>query len=49
VIEDRLYLPATRWAERLGDLARGVQNGSIHRYVGFSFAALVVVLVLVAL
>ncbi len=49
VIEDRLYLPAARWAGRLGDLARGVQNGSIHRYVGFSFAALVLVLVLVAL
>jgi hypothetical protein len=49
VIEDRLYLPATRWAERLGDLARTIQNGSIHRYVGFSFAALVLVLVLVAL
>jgi hypothetical protein len=49
VIEDRLYLPATRWAGRLGDLARTVQNGSIHRYVGFSFAALVLVLVLVAL
>jgi formate hydrogenlyase subunit 3/multisubunit Na+/H+ antiporter MnhD subunit len=49
VIEDRLYLPATRWAVRFGDLARTVQNGSIHRYVGFSFAALVLVLVLVAL
>ena len=49
VVEDRVYLPATRWAARLGDLARTVQNGSIHRYVGFSFAALVLVLVLVAL
>lgn len=49
VIEHRLYLPATRWALRLGDLARTVQNGNIHRYVGFSFAALVLVLVLVAL
>jgi formate hydrogenlyase subunit 3/multisubunit Na+/H+ antiporter MnhD subunit len=49
VIEERLYLPATRWATRLGDLARTVQNGSIHRYVGFSFAALILVLVLVAL
>jgi hydrogenase-4 component B len=49
VIEDRLYLPATRWAVRLGDLARTVQNGSVHRYVGFSFAALVLVLLLVAL
>ncbi len=49
LIEHRLYLPATRWAVRLGDLARTVQNGNIHRYVGFSFAALVLVLVLVAL
>jgi formate hydrogenlyase subunit 3/multisubunit Na+/H+ antiporter MnhD subunit len=49
VIEERLYLPATRWASRLGDLARTVQNGSIHRYIGFSFAALILVLVLVAL
>ena len=49
VIEERLYLPATRLAERLGDLARTVQNGSIHRYVGFSFAALVLVLMLVTL
>ncbi|MFZ0531431.1 MAG: proton-conducting transporter membrane subunit, partial [Propionicimonas sp.] len=47
VIEERLYLPATRWVERLGDLARTVQNGSIHRYIGFSFAAFIVVLVLV--
>lgn len=49
LFEDRVYLPATRLAERVGDLARTVQNGSIHRYVGFSFAALVLVLVLVAL
>ena len=49
VIEHRLYQPATRLAARIGDLARTVQNGSIHRYVGFSFAALVLVLVLVAL
>ena len=48
VIEDRVYGPATRAALRLGDLARRVQNGSIHRYVGFSFVALLVVLVLVA-
>ena len=49
VVEDRLYLPATRWVVRLGDLARTIQNGSIHRYVGFSFVALVLVLVVVAL
>jgi formate hydrogenlyase subunit 3/multisubunit Na+/H+ antiporter MnhD subunit len=47
VVEDRFYLPAARLAERVGDLARKVQNGSIHRYIGFSFAALVLVLVLV--
>ena len=49
VIEHRLYQPATRLVARIGDLARTVQNGSIHRYVGFSFAALVLVLVVVAL
>jgi len=49
LVEERLYLPATRGVLRLGDLARTIQNGSIHRYVGFSFVALVLVLVLVAL
>lgn len=48
-VEDRVYLPVTRLLLRFGDLARTVQNGSIHRYVGFSFAAMVLVLVLVAL
>ena len=48
VVEERVYLPAARWAERFGDLARTVQNGSIHRYLGFSFAALVLVLLVVA-
>jgi hypothetical protein len=45
VVEDRLYRPVVRLLKALGDLARTVQNGSIHRYVGFSFAALVAVLV----
>ncbi len=49
VVEERLYLPATRGAERFGDLARTVQNGSVHRYIGFSFAAFILVLVVVAL
>lgn len=49
VVESRLYLPATRALARAGDLARRVQNGSIHRYIGISFAALVLVLVVVAL
>lgn len=47
LVEDRVYLPAFRVLERLGDLARRIQNGSIHRYIGFSFAALLLVLVLV--
>ncbi|HML50019.1 MAG TPA: proton-conducting transporter membrane subunit [Propionicimonas sp.] len=47
LVEDRVYVPAARLAQRLGDLARTVQNGSIHRYIGFSFAALLLVLVLV--
>lgn len=45
VVETRLYAPAVAALVRLGDLARRVQNGSIHRYVGFSFAALLLVLV----
>jgi formate hydrogenlyase subunit 3/multisubunit Na+/H+ antiporter MnhD subunit len=49
VIEERIYAPATRSALRIADVARTIQNGSVHRYVGFSFAALVIVLVVVAL
>ena len=49
IVEEQAYAPTVRWLERLGDVARTVQNGSVHRYVGFSFAALVVVLVVVAL
>lgn len=45
VIEARLYAPVVAALIRLGDRARTVQNGSIHRYVGFSFAALLIVLV----
>ena len=32
---------------RVGDAGRRVQNGSIHRYLAFSFAALVAVLLVV--
>jgi len=49
IIEDRWYTPATRWLRIAGDQARRIQNGSIHRYLGFSFAALVLVLVVVTL
>ncbi len=49
IVEDRWYAPAARWLRIVGDQARRIQNGSIHRYLGFSFAALVLVLVVVTL
>lgn len=49
VVEARVYRPVLRLADRLGLAARHLQNGSIHRYLGYSFVALVAVLVMVAL
>jgi hydrogenase-4 component B len=49
LIEARLYRPGLRWFDRVGLAGRGLQNGSIHRYLGYSFLALVAVLVAVAL
>ena len=49
VFETRVYRPLLNVAERFGVLARHAQNGSIHRYLAYSFAALVIVLVVVAL
>jgi len=49
LVEERMYRPALTLVERLGVAARGLQNGSIHRYLAYSFLALVVVLVVVAL
>ena len=49
LVEDRGYRPALALVERLGVAGRRLQNGSIHRYLAYSFAALVVVLVVVAL
>jgi formate hydrogenlyase subunit 3/multisubunit Na+/H+ antiporter MnhD subunit len=49
VVEERSYRPVVRFADRVGLAARRLQNGSIHRYLGYSFVALVAVLVLVAL
>ena len=48
IVEMRVYRPVIGLMDRLGEAARGLQNGSIHRYLGYSFAALVVVLVVVA-
>jgi hypothetical protein len=47
VVEERAYRPAAAMAHRVGVAARRIQNGSIHRYLAFSFAALVVVLLAV--
>ncbi len=49
VVEVRGYAPVVTWLRVVGDQARRVQNGNIHRYLGFSFAALIVVLALVTL
>jgi len=49
VIEPAVYLPAKRALLWLGDQGRRVQNGSIHRYLAFSFAALLIVLLVVSL
>ena len=49
VIEPAVYLPVKRALLRLGDLGRRIQNGSIHRYLAFSFAALLLVLLVVSL
>jgi formate hydrogenlyase subunit 3/multisubunit Na+/H+ antiporter MnhD subunit len=49
VVEVRVYRPVIRAVDRLGILSRRLQNGSIHRYLGYSFIALVAVLVVVSL
>ena len=46
-VERGIYEPAIRLISRLGDVARRAQNGSVHRYLGFSFTALVIVLLVV--
>ncbi len=47
LVADRVYEPVVRASLGIGEAARRVQNGSIHRYLGFSFAALVLVLLAV--
>jgi hydrogenase-4 component B len=49
VVEVRAYRPVLRWAGRMGRAARRLQNGSIHRYLAYSFLALLAVLVVVRL
>jgi formate hydrogenlyase subunit 3/multisubunit Na+/H+ antiporter MnhD subunit len=49
VVEATVYRPAIRMLDRLGIAARLLQTGSIHRYLAYSFVALLAVLVAVAL
>ena len=44
IVEDRLYARVLSGLAWVGQRARGLQNGSIHRYLAYSFTALVVVL-----
>ncbi len=48
-VETRVYRPVLGLVWRVGEAARRLQNGSVHRYLGYSFAALLVVLVAVTL
>jgi hypothetical protein len=47
-VEDRLYLPVLRLARWWGGAARGLQNGSIHRYLAYAMVALILVMVVAA-
>lgn len=49
VVETTLYRPAFAFIDRLGLMARRLQNGSIHRYLGYSFLALLAILIVVSL
>jgi hydrogenase-4 component B len=47
-VERGAYRPLTAGVRRWGEVARRAQNGSVHRYIGYGFAALVVLLVVLA-
>ena len=49
IIEKVLYRPVLNGAQRFGKLARHAQNGSIHRYLIYSFVTLLIVLVVVTI
>ena len=48
VIERQFYRPLIAGVQWWGQQARRLQNGSVHRYLGYGFVALVIVLVVVA-
>jgi hypothetical protein len=47
-IEARLYPPLLTLATWWADLARRMQNGSVHRYLAYGLVGLLVVLVVIA-
>ncbi|TDW29057.1 proton-conducting transporter membrane subunit [Cryobacterium psychrophilum] len=49
VIETRLYRPVLNLMQRYGIVARYAANGSIHRYLTYSFVAFLIVLIVVSL
>jgi hydrogenase-4 component B len=49
IFEVRFYFPVVQRLDRIGIVARRMQNGRIQVYLGYSFAALVVVLIMAAL
>lgn len=46
-IERYVFVPAIALVRRVGESARGLHNGSVHRYLAYGFVALCVVLVTV--
>jgi hydrogenase-4 component B len=49
IFEVRFYFPIVQGLDRIGIVARRMQNGRIQIYLGYSFAALIVVLIMAAL
>jgi formate hydrogenlyase subunit 3/multisubunit Na+/H+ antiporter MnhD subunit len=47
-VERGAYRPLTAGVRRWGEVARRAQNGSVHRYLGYGFAVLVILLVVLA-
>jgi hydrogenase-4 component B len=45
-VDQRVYQPVVGYVRAWGERARWVQNGSVHRYLGYGFVALLVVLVI---
>ncbi|MFL6140563.1 MAG: proton-conducting transporter membrane subunit [Labedaea sp.] len=47
-IEHRVYQPLLRWVAVWGRAARGLATGSVHRYLGYGFYAVIVLLIVAA-